>query len=636
MVKVDVDKDLEKLKWEVINGKNEIFLVNSLETSRGKTTGTATAIADYFEEEKDKLFSSSTRFVFVNKFAEECAKIAKSINEKVNANVALAYTAKSSVLEDKDYKEHCTNNYKKCIEKSVIVITHAMYMKLCSPINSIHEKFREVIEGNFNTLIIDEQIDNVDSSFVEFNEYKFELIKTLFIETQNKELNLQWTVISKPLLNLIDNRVNWINQSKENARYKNQMHKIDVIEDDFKIVSEESLNEAVNYLRAQVNSIDTQLVKDLNRDKIIKIEKGAALEIIDSVALMHKEIFNGNLILLLSNKGNRNLYTYDSSFEFFRLKNNIWLDASAKFHSLYSLNKEFFYVVDTERIIEHSECYLNIEYKNTSTSNKKKDLTKFREDIANFIKANIFKDNKVLIITSDKECKSLKEDFFSFEEIDEYNMKFTNFKDMKGKNDWEDFNYCFIIQTPRMNFAYYVFLYEYWTKTQLTDDEIFISNGERYQCEFKIKELTKLMEDEMASYFYQAMKRIARNKKPKGKFYIVSNVFNSINTAKVQLNNINIVESEKKKFKRDCLIDLITNIREGTYNNEKWEYKKGKKEKVVKKYKSDLKIKLRWIANMISIRDISELKKRILEKIDLKELNCYTKDNELIIKIIEE
>lgn len=633
---IKVDNDLEKLKWEVINGKSENFLVNSLETSRGKTTGAASAIADYFEEDKDKLFSGDTRFVFVSKFAEECAKIAKSINEKVNANVALAYTTKETVLKDEKYKEHCTNNYKKCIEKVVVVITHAMYINLCSPKNIIHEKFREAIELNFNTLIIDEQIDNVDNSFCEFNEYKFELIKTLFIETQNKELNIQWTDISKPLLDLIANRINWINQSKENAKYKNQMHKINVIQDNFKNPPEKELNESINYLRKQIDSFDNQLLKDLNRDKIIKIDKGAAIEIIDTVELMNKEIYNGNVILSLSNNGNRNLYTYDSSFQFLKLKNNIWLDASAKFHSLYVLNKEFFDVADTERVIDHSQCNLNIQYTNTSTSNKKKELTKFRENIAEFIKTNVSENNKVLVITNDKECKALKEEFFTDKEIEGYNIKFTNFKDMKGRNDWKDFDHCFIIQTPRMNFAYYVFLYEYWTKVQLTDDEIFISNGKKYQCEFKVKELTKLMEDEMTSYFYQAMKRVARNKEPKGNFYIVSNVCNSIDTVKLQLHNINIIESGKKKFKRDHVVDLIKDIRSGVYDNEKWEYKKDKKEKIVKKYKSDLKIKLRWMANMLSIRDVSELKKRILEKIDLKQLNCYTKDNELIIKIIEE
>ncbi|MBK5242070.1 hypothetical protein [Clostridium sp.] len=631
----EVDKDLEKLKCEVINGKNQVFLVNSIETSRGKTTGTASAIADYFENDKGKLFIADTRFVFVSKFAEECAKIAKSINEKVNANVALAYTRKAEVLEAQQYKEHCTNNYEKCIEKSVIVITHAMYIKLCGSENVIHVKFKEAIKQNFTTLIIDEQIDNVDDSFVEFNNYKFELIKTLFIETQNKQLNMKWSAIAKPLLKLIQNRINWINASKNNAKYKNQMHKIDVIEDNFISLAEEELSAAVNYLREKLESIDNQLLKDLNREKIVKIDKDTALEIINTVELMHREALNGNLILSLSNNGNRNLYTYDSSFEFLKLKNNIWLDASSKFHSLYLLNKEFFNVVDTERIIDHSECNLNIDYNNTSTSSKKKDLTKFRTDIYEYIKEKAPIDqehNKVLVLTNDKECKALKEDFFTAEEIEEYNIEFTNFKNMKGKNDWEDYNYCFIIQTPRMSFAYYVFLYEYWTNKHLTDDEMFISTGKRYQCQFKHGELTKLMEDEITSYFYQAMKRIARNKKPKGNFFIMSNVYNSIDIVKLQLNNIIPIESGKKKFKIDCVADLIKDLKAGIYDNEKWEYK-NKNVKIVQKYKSNLKIKLRWICNVLSIRDVSELNTRLLGKMDLKELRCYIKDKELIIKI---
>ena len=628
----EVDKDLEDLKWQVINGSNEEFLVNSIETSRGKTTGTAAAIANYFENNEGILFSADTRFVFVNKFAKECAKIAKSINEKVNAYVALAYTTKKEVLEDEEYEGHCTDNYHKCIEKSVVVITHAMYMKLCSPENSIQEKFSKAIKKNFSTLIIDEQIDNVDASFVEFNNYKYELIKTLFNETQNKELNQYWADVANPLLKLIGNRKELANRTG-NEKYKNQMHKVDVIEDGFEALPGE-ISQSINYLKTQINTMDTQLLKDLNRDKLTKIDKGSALEIISSVELMHKEIYNGNLIVSLTNSEFGNLYTYDSSFVFLKLKNNIWLDASAKFHSLYLLNKENFNVVDTERIIDHSNCNLNITYLNTSTSNKKKSLSEFRTDITKYIKDTVPKSNNVLIITNDKECKALKEDYFSEDEIADYNIQFTNFKDMKGKNNWEDFNYCFIIQTPRMSFAYYVFLYEYWTNKHLVDEEITILNGERHQCGFKHKQLTKLMEDEMSSYFYQAMKRIARSKNPEGNFFIVSNVYNSIDTVKLQLNNINIIESEKKKFKKDCVVEIINDIRAGTYNDEKWEHK-NKTEKIVKKYKSDLKVKLRWMANVLSIRDVSELKNRVLPSLELNELNCYVKNKELIIKTVE-
>jgi len=77
---------------------------------------------------------------------------------------------------------------------------------------------------------------------------------------------------------------------------------------------------------------------------------------------------------------------------------------------------------------------------------------------------------------------------------------------------------------------------------------------------------------------------------------------------------------------------LINKIRSGDYENLKWEYKK-KKEKIVKKYKSNLKIKLRWMCDVLSIRDVSELKTRFLGKMDLGEFKCYIKGRELIIKI---
>jgi hypothetical protein len=83
------------------------------------------------------------------------------------------------------------------------------------------------------------------------------------------------------LLKLIGNRKEFANITG-NEKYKNQMHKVDIIEDGFEILPN-SITESINYLKKQINTMDAQLLKDLNRDKLIKIDKGSALEIISSV-----------------------------------------------------------------------------------------------------------------------------------------------------------------------------------------------------------------------------------------------------------------------------------------------------------------------------------------------------------------
>lgn len=88
------------------------------------------------------------------------------------------------------------------------------------------------------------------------------------------------------------------------------------------------------------------------------------LELLDNIFMLYDCIDN-NIALIYPNKS---IYSYDYSFKYLLLGNNIWLDASASFNTQY--NNDLFKVVECEREINHSESKLIFHELNTSTTSK--------------------------------------------------------------------------------------------------------------------------------------------------------------------------------------------------------------------------------------------------------------------------
>ena len=568
------------------------FKVYTLETARGKTTGSIHSIV----EDIKKNAAIGKRIVFVSKLKRECIDFATRVNEKTNGSYAVAFIPSADDKEKKN--SNVTNNFNLCLTKKIITLTHSMYLMLSLGSTLRYRKMKDQLEENFNTLIIDEQIDNVNSTYITFSEAEYNQV--LNILKSHDEIKKIYKKICKPLLNLIDNN-NSDDKLMHRAKWNDEFN-----DDDFNIEKEcETINSFM-----EKNILDESL-EDYGIDSNYITTKKELTKFIDGIALFYCEIENDNVLI---NADYKTIYTYNSEFKFMKLKNNIWLDASAKFNSVYKLDEKFFNVVESTRIIDHSNCNFYYHRENTSKSSKqRKDITKFRKEKMEYIKENSKKNSKVLILSSKTECSQLKKNHID-EEFNKYfeKVEFLNFDNMRGVNDFGDFNYCYILQTPRKQIPYYIFLYEYWTKTKLSDVEMETNkiNGNE-DWGFKNNEkLQQLMTDDIASSFYQSCKRIARSSEPIGYFHVFCKLDKAVLITLKQLYNIKfcrdgkltdydnsqrLKESEKGKYQEWLSKEwngtpIMVNCIKEKFNmtNDNWNY--CNRDKIIKKIKKDKNI----------------------------------------------
>lgn len=518
------DEDLMKMIEYISNpfgnfNAKSTFKTFSMEASRGKTSGTCQTIIDDIK----KHGSIGKRIVFVSKFKKECIDFVTRINKETNESFAIAYIP-SATEEGKS--NNVTTNFKVCLTKKIIALTHSMYLRLCIANTLEYVVMKEDLENNFNLLIIDEQIDNVNSTYSTFSINEYNQVLNIF--KSHEEIKKTYKKICEPLIDLIDNN-STDDALTHRAKYTDKFDNID-----FSIEKEcEAINSFIE------NNISDEFLEDYKIDNNYITTKNDLKKFIDGIALFYNEIENNNVLI---NSEYSTIYTYCSEFEFLMLKRNIWLDASAKFNSMYKLNEKFFDVVDSERIIDHSNCNFYYHRENTSKSSKQRnDITKFRDEKMKYILKHTKRNSKVLILTSKTECIQIKRNHIDKELEDKIEeIKFYNFDNMRGINDCGDFNYCYILQTPRKQIPYYIFLYEYWKSEKLTDDEMKTNkiNGNEDWGFINNKELQQLMIDDIASSLYQGCKRIARSSEPIGYFHIFCRIDKSVLITLKQLYNI--------------------------------------------------------------------------------------------------
>jgi hypothetical protein len=546
-----------------LNSSNR-FNVYTLETARGKTTGSIHSVVEDIKKNK----AVGKRIVFVSKLKKECIDFATKVNKQTNGSFAIAYLPSADDEEEKN--KNITSNFNVCLSKKIITLTHSMYLRLCLGITDKHRKMKDQLESNFNTLIIDEQIDNVNSTYTTFSETEHNQVLNIF--KSHKEIKKIYKKICEPLLELIDNN-DFNNGMMHRTTYTDEFDSAD-----FSIEKEcETINAFIDK-----NIVDESL-EDYGIDSNYITTKSDLMKFIDGIALFYYEIENDNVLI---NSEFKTIYTYNSEFEFIKLKNNVWLDASAKFSSMYKLDEKFFNVVDSTRIIDHSNCNFYYHRENTSKSSKQRnDITKFRKEKVEYILQHSKKNSKVLILTSKTECSQLEKNHINEEftkHFEEYAL--LNFDNMRGVNDYGDYNYCYILQTPRRQIPYYIFLYEYWTRTKLSDFQMETNkiNGNEDWGFKNHKELQQLMIDDIASSLYQGCKRIARSSEPIGYFHIFCKIDKSVLITFKQLYNI-------KPNKDGKLTDYDNSKRKK--NSEKGKYEKWLSE---------------WDGTPIKVNDIKE------------------------------
>jgi hypothetical protein len=532
---------LEDLQKEIISGKNKTFFrTYSIETSGGKTFTTVQAIRDDYIFVKDNPFiKKHKRFIFVTKFIDEGLRVAEEINKDFDEKVALFYTPDKSIKDD-----NCSSNFFECAKHNVLILTHAMYMKLCNPKKKQHEDYRDIFK-KYKTLIIDEEINPVKETLFSFSQANTDWINVLESFTENILAEKLYKLMN-PLLNLL----------KQDYGLEDQLHRVEC-----------------DYNRKEIETLYQELfdgisnIKNKNFDDMIasgkkEYSKSNLYDLINGIILTYNCI-DDNIALI---KPKRYIYAYDYTFNYLMLNNNIWLDASASFNTMYQ--NDLFKVVNCEREIDHINSKLIFHNMNTTTSSKNKNED-FRKNMTKYLKAN-YSDKKTLILTKKIECKQLaeKEEYL----LNYPNFEYSNFEAMRGKNDWGEFEVCCYIHTYRLPTAYYVFLHEYFSDINLPDEELrtstskFVfknSKNSKTEWGFDNEYLYNLMITDMASSMYQGIKRIARNRQPQGIFDIFTSNISVLMIVREQLKGINrknknLINADKgKQTNADKILDYI-------------------------------------------------------------------------------
>lgn len=561
------DNEISKLYKEIVHGSNEeYFKTFSIETGGGKTTTAIDAMCDAVSNP-----FIDNKYIFVSKFKSECIKIVKEINSRFNDPVAIAL-----IFDENIKDECCTNNIFKIKNYKIVITTHSTYCNMSNPKSDKHIQINKIIKNNFETLIIDEEINPVKDSYFEFSKAEIESLQVMF-NTYNKE-------IGNKFRNLVDKLLKELNSDE--YRPLNQLHRIKEIDEEKYVIDQCYLE-----IKTEIKNMNEEWLEDNTDERTLSL-----LNKLEHIYDTWIAIFD-NIALINVKEGK--IYSYNYMFNYLMLKNNIWLDASAIFNTMYC--NKLFDVVETERIIDHSKCKVNVIKIKTTTSSKNVDKN-FRDDITKYINENINKDSKGLVLTKKTECESLsKQDKYL---KNNENVAILNFENMRGVNDYSDYKQCFYIHTYRMSPAYYVFLYEYFNDTVLSDKEIQVKRINNIEWGFgNKKEIQDLMISDMASSMYQGLKRVQRNRNPEAIFHIFSKEIGVIGMALKQMNGLvnkdlmNVLNERPKGNKQD-IINFVDNI---------WDKKRVTCKDVYEELGIDKKI---WSAIWKDENFLSEMKKR--------------------------
>jgi len=561
-------KQIESLKEQILYGNNkDKFLVINGEAGLGKTLYTEQALVE--------LAMQNRKAIFVRKFVEDCQGSAKRINKQFKKEVAIAIHTQNY----KDLKE-ILDNY------NILIITHKRYVDL-----SKNKAERKLFTKNRDVLIIDEEIDMLE-----------EMVYTI----QRIEYfdNLLERGIIRDLYNLCTKEIeSFLRTNKARTFFKTSIDVSKELKQLKKLIMNSRLRE---FVKAQIifdNNIETAIIQ--KEDKEILMTKSDFVKEIEVLE---------NFINHICYAENAFLYSFDRQIKFWKLKNNLILDATASINYIYKAGIQFL-VQKQEKVINHSNWTMYIINQNTNKTNKSK-----AENLYNVINQEI--DNIVLFGNLDKTLVVGNKEEQKYIHTSEY-IDYAWFGNITGKNDWKDFSKVFIIHNPQYPFHTYIAKYMLYAgeKALLKENLGIIRDGKVVR--FASGKLETLRQTTIASEIYQAIKRINRLNNQNSEIYFMNNDVEIINIVISQFQNMKVKEYnlEEKIIYKESKMDAYNRKRkENSYANafiellstlEKGAYKKG------------------WLREQINYKNNNTFARDVLNKLEVAE---YMSANNIIVK----
>lgn len=564
------EDELNKLDEEIRLGCNTFkFKVFDLEASSGKTRQTI-----------ESAIKSKRETLIVTKFKVEVDRIVKEINKGAGFKKAVGIVSDVDMINNnKDLV--LSANFIDFYKYSVIVITHSQYYKLCKGENN---RLARLVE-TFKTLIIDE----------EFNPIK----NNLYTFTMKKNLNMLDLFLTFNMASELREITDVLENLFINEEYKpaNQLHWINLKEDPNNIKLKCSILKK-EIVKNEAN-INIKLLDDYKKSN----KKRYISDLTEYIDLLERVILNSIEGYSVIDVTAKIIATYDYDFSFFKLTNNIMLDASASFSSIYKAN--LFDIEKTARKISHDKCKMTVVNLKTTTTGKSEIHHLFRPKLATYAIKELGDNQKGLIVTKNDEVDDLKKlhflefdkeikdeielinsdkDIFSEKLVYEERVSFCNYENQRGRNDYAEYNHCFLAHTYRQPRFYYIFLYRYFFGIKPTSKEMETTfkkdkNGLKTWGFHNCDKLQELMFTDMVSCQYQSLKRVARNRSPEAHYHIFTDDAMMINEIIKQLNgfnmdNYNVVLEEEflgERVSKRSKLDVFKDYIEEKLAQGKWE-----------------------------------------------------------------
>ncbi|MGX1902024.1 hypothetical protein ACT3HK_11825 [Thermolongibacillus altinsuensis] len=504
---------LRKLITEDETGEDKFKVVN-FEAGLGKSRYTDIIIREYLNE-----WNLDRKFLIVKRFNDESERSAQAIQDgSFLRDHVLVITADNWQKWKKDVKE--------LQQKQVIIISHKRYIDLCE--NDVE---RAIFTKDRHTLIIDEKINFPVYTYSD--EFYGEIRK----------------YISRPNRKLFDEACKNLNDILD--EYNNTTACVRV----YPVIDKELFQQFTQMMTDEIKG-----TKD--RERKLELKK-----FLNTVSLCYDKSI---LAILNSEK----ICTLNRKHTHWGLKNNIILDASAAIDGVYVANPNKYYIRKQTRLIDHSDSeFYHVKMKTSKSAigaNKKKYFKKIIE----MLQERHVEGEKTLLVIHKKLAdelytymqKTFGEDVWK-DKDKETDPEYKNqsyaiswFGNLIGKNTFADFDNVWVLGTPNIPLNHYLIHYMQYAQTTLGKNQLKVYEGKFVNPKFRA-----IQDGYIAAEIYQSIKRIQRNPKPRGKFYIVINdekivhkVFGQMRNAKLT-DTIEVKEEQKEKStnKQPIKIDKV-------------------------------------------------------------------------------
>jgi len=497
----------------------DYFNVVNFEAGLGKSKYTDAILRWHIENQ----WAKKDKFLVIKRFNEEAISSAEYIQQ---ANPFLVNL--TAVVTADTWKKHWRQHSNNLKQATIIFISHKRYIDLC-----LNDKDRAIFTEGRTTLIIDEKINFPIYTYT-YDSYSN--VRGL-VKYHNSKL---FDEVCEPL-NLILEDYKKIKKCFKVAP-KVKKKKLE----DFRFMIESELKDT--------NSID---------------KKRKLSDFLDTITNLYDEktqaVINHTKICTLNRK-----------HKHWGLQNNIILDASAKIDGVYHVNPKFQLSKQTPFIDHKDSKFIHFDVKSSQSEiekNKHAYIDKLTDNIIHRHKEN----DRTLIVIHKRFSKAIydmlsikvgkilvwkdKDNKESDPDYDNQQYAISWYGNLIGKNWASDFTQCWIAGTPNIPNNNYLIQY-----MQYADKPLGKRSLNTYQNKFKNDSFRAIQEGYVAAEIYQSLKRIQRNPKPIGEFFIVNKDEELIVSILSQIKGASISEKyefkiaeqeEKPKTKIDMIADYI-------------------------------------------------------------------------------